>query len=66
MNFSVATQRKKEEMQSRQLQLEKEREMLKHTKIEWGNKTLSHKNLQVKKEESLKYFFSAQVNAGKH
>ncbi|KAM4743684.1 coiled-coil domain-containing protein 81-like [Anableps anableps] len=34
VNFSVATQRKKEEMQSRQLQLEKEKEILQHTKIE--------------------------------
>ncbi|XP_014836997.1 PREDICTED: coiled-coil domain-containing protein 81 isoform X1 [Poecilia mexicana] len=33
-NFGVATQRKREEMQNRQLQLETEKEMLKHTKTE--------------------------------
>ncbi|PWA18916.1 hypothetical protein CCH79_00004955 [Gambusia affinis] len=33
-NFSVATQRKREEIQNHQLQLEKEKEMLKHTKTQ--------------------------------
>ena len=35
VNFSAATQRKKEELHSRQAQLEKEREMLKSSKTEW-------------------------------
>ncbi|XP_044208953.1 coiled-coil domain-containing protein 81-like isoform X1 [Thunnus albacares] len=34
VNFSVATQRKKEELHNRQVQLEKEREMLKHNQME--------------------------------
>ncbi|XP_070765490.1 coiled-coil domain-containing protein 81-like [Enoplosus armatus] len=34
VNFSAATQRKKEELHNRQKQLEKEREMLKHNKTE--------------------------------
>ncbi|XP_049906486.1 coiled-coil domain-containing protein 81-like [Epinephelus moara] len=34
LNFSAATQRKKEELQNRQQQLEKEREILKHNKME--------------------------------
>ncbi|KAM4597216.1 coiled-coil domain-containing protein 81-like [Fundulus diaphanus] len=42
VNFSVATQKKKEEMQSRQLQLEKEREMLQRTKIELMQDKTSH------------------------
>ncbi|XP_021178206.2 coiled-coil domain-containing protein 81 [Fundulus heteroclitus] len=42
VNFSVASQKKKEEMQSRQLQLEKEREMLRRTKIDLMQDKTSH------------------------
>lgn len=35
VNVSAATQRKKEELHNRHAQLEKEREMLKHNKLEW-------------------------------
>lgn len=38
VNFDAATQKKKEELHSRQVQLEKEREMLKHNRMEWVKK----------------------------
>ncbi|XP_017159325.1 coiled-coil domain-containing protein 81 [Poecilia reticulata] len=41
-NFGVATQRKTEEMQNRRLQLETEKEMLKHTKTELMRDTTNH------------------------
>ncbi|XP_014903060.1 coiled-coil domain-containing protein 81 isoform X2 [Poecilia latipinna] len=41
-NFGVATQRKREEMQNRQLQLETEKEMLKHTKTELMRDATNH------------------------
>lgn len=37
VNFGAATQRKNEELYSRQEQLEKEREILKQSKMEWVN-----------------------------
>ncbi|KAI3377503.1 hypothetical protein L3Q82_008672 [Scortum barcoo] len=42
VNFSTATQRKKEELQNRQEQLEKEREMLKHNKTELISSCITH------------------------
>ncbi|XP_054901144.1 coiled-coil domain-containing protein 81-like [Poeciliopsis prolifica] len=41
-NFSVATQRKREEIQNRQLQLEEEKEMLTHTKTELMQDKTNH------------------------
>ncbi|XP_038558203.1 coiled-coil domain-containing protein 81-like isoform X2 [Micropterus salmoides] len=48
INFSAATQRKKEQLHNRREQVEKEREMLKHNKIEL---ILGHINRFEKKQE---------------
>ncbi|XP_026234824.1 coiled-coil domain-containing protein 81 isoform X1 [Anabas testudineus] len=51
VNFSAVTQRKKEELHTRQTQLEKEREMLKHNKMEL---ILDHINQFEKKRNVIK------------